>query len=158
MEGILLREAKLADLPIIEEFQRKSIKESRKILNHFIDKKEDAQFYTTKDLKQIIRSSSGVYVIAEHVGKAVGTGFARIESVYGSWCKYQKRGYLGQLYVDLAYRHKGIATKIMDYRIKWLKKHGVKLIMLRSYSGNIKAIEFFKKYGFKDHAVEMTFG
>ena len=67
-----------------------------------------------------------------------------------AYCLYRDEGayyYMRQLYVDRAYRRKGIATQLLDwlYANVWTDKR----VRLDVLAHNENAVAFYKKYGFR---------
>lgn len=54
------------------------------------------------------------------------------------------------LYVNEEYRHRGIATKLIEECKTWAKQAGAGIIELNVSSGNMNAISLYEKIGFKD--------
>lgn len=155
IKDLKIREATIKDFKLVKDFQSRMVKEERGLRISLRSRKKEVRTYNDNEIKRILRSPNGCFVIAEANGLPVGCAYVRIEKVFGDWCVYKKRGYLGQLFVDRKYRRKGIGKKILDYRIKWLKSRRIKFIVLRAYVKNKKAIKLFRKRGFKDYTVEM---
>lgn len=67
-----------------------------------------------------------------------------------AYCLYRDDGgyyYMRQLYVDRAYRRKGIATRLLDwlYENVWMDKK----VRLDVLAHNEDAVAFYKRYGFR---------
>jgi len=54
------------------------------------------------------------------------------------------------LYVNEEYRHKGIATNLINECKKWAKETGATIIELNVMSENINAINLYQNIGFKE--------
>ncbi len=66
---------------------------------------------------------------------------------------YKKKFYEGQLqflYVDGQYRGKGYAKKLIEYVIQDLKKQGVSIVKLVTYTNNFAAMKVYTKMGFHE--------
>ncbi|MDR3647079.1 MAG: GNAT family N-acetyltransferase [Candidatus Babeliales bacterium] len=66
---------------------------------------------------------------------------------------YKKKFYEAQiqfLYVDGQYRGKGYAKKLIDYVCADLKKQGISIVKLVTYTNNFAALKLYKKIGFKE--------
>jgi RimJ/RimL family protein N-acetyltransferase len=92
-----------------------------------------------------IREKIGLLAVAEINGRIVGE------------CSLEPKSYLGmsQHAVDLGiniigdFRGIGIGKAMMDYMIGWAKEKGYEKIMLSVFSTNQRAINLYKKFGFK---------
>lgn len=58
-------------------------------------------------------------------------------------------GEVDSLFIRKKYRVCGIAGKLMDKAIKWLKKSDCDEIIVQVVEGNESAIPFYEQYGFK---------
>lgn len=56
-----------------------------------------------------------------------------------------------ELFVDEKERNKGIATYLLEYSEKCItKRHNSKILSISVYNNNIKALNLYKKFGFKE--------
>jgi ribosomal protein S18 acetylase RimI-like enzyme len=74
-----------------------------------------------------------------------GRLIAAIETAVEEW---SNRLLVSELWVDNAYRRKGIATALMDLAVKRAKDEKRRVLMLETQSRNEGAIEFYLDYGF----------
>jgi ribosomal protein S18 acetylase RimI-like enzyme len=110
--------------------------------------------YTTRIRDEIGRSQSMVHV-AEDDGRVVGFVFAGIEDE--SWKELRHRaGYIHDVVVEDAHRHRGIARALMASAIEWIAAHGVARVMLWTAPQNTNAQRLFAGLGFRPTMIEMT--
>jgi ribosomal protein S18 acetylase RimI-like enzyme len=81
---------------------------------------------------------------------------AVLDGEIAAYCLYRDDGdhyYLRQLYVDRAYRRKGIGTQLLDwmYQQVWVDKK----VRLEVLAHNQSAIAFYEQYGFKVGCLSM---
>jgi len=69
--------------------------------------------------------------------------------------KMQRKGILNEIFLTQKYRGKGIANKLKDVFLKWLKGKKVEYVLLYVEKNNKKAIKVYNKWGFKSHYIEM---
>jgi len=55
---------------------------------------------------------------------------------------------LNRLYIDVAFKGKGIAQQMMDFYLQYANDHGYRLLWLGVWEYNYRAQAFYKKYGF----------
>ena len=55
-----------------------------------------------------------------------------------------------QVWVAPAFRGKGVAQKIFDAVFQWAGENSFRTILVRITKGNERALQFYRKYGFKD--------
>jgi len=148
-KGIRIRETKESDLPVLGKHQSKLIA-FEKPFDETI-KEGNTRYYNPRSC---FNSKDHYMVVAEDKGKIVGSGFCKTAKE-PNWSKNKKRGHIGVLFVEKEYRRKGIGKMIVDELINWLKKRNIKDIRIQAYSKNTNAIKAYKKYGFKEHVLEM---
>lgn len=72
--------------------------------------------------------------------------------------KYRKKGHISNLYVDKAYRNKGIAEKLILEVMKWLKENNVQHASLEIHIDNVAAQNLYRKLGFRDFTIKLIKG
>ena len=55
------------------------------------------------------------------------------------------------LYVEKSYRNKGIATKLIEYAISWIKDRNCESIDVSVIVANTNAKKIYEKFGFKTY-------
>ncbi|MGV8151493.1 MAG: GNAT family N-acetyltransferase [Candidatus Nanoarchaeia archaeon] len=84
-----------------------------------------------------------IFLVAELNGNLAGYILGNIFT--NPW---KSGGYIDDLYVDKAFRRKGIATKLLNEFIHQLKNKGIKTCQLGVSKKNTQAIKLYKKLGF----------
>lgn len=126
MEGIAIRQATPADLPVAADYWNAIVKES---WNEDWDEKYPnwrAMFLSVvqKRLAQGLQR----YYVAEANGEIAGCAGAQVgEAFFGA-----VRGYIEGVYVAPAFRRKGIASRLMRECIEWLQSMGCDAVRLQS--------------------------
>ena len=93
-------------------------------------------------------------MVLENDEKLFGCGFGTIADSEG-WDAYDKKGYLGMMYVDPSLRGHGFGKQIIKYLIEWFEKKGILDIQLNVYPQNINAIKLYQSFGFTEHLLYM---
>ena len=154
MHNLTFKKATIKDLDLIYNFMLSQAEEERVYLDN-LDKKEIKDlFYTKLEIRKILSSKDNFLLIAQLNKKPIGCGLAKIEKS-SKWNKYSKQGYLGMLYVNKEYRNKGIAKRLQEERIKWLKSKGIKFVTTWVLLNNKPALNLIKKRGFKPRLIQM---
>jgi len=84
--------------------------------------------------------TDGISIVAEMNGKIVGHAvISPLNDEEVSLCIYVRKGY----------RSKGIGTKLVRYLIERCKEMGYKRIRIVTEKDNVRAVNFFKKLGFR---------
>ena len=126
---------------MIEKVTRKNKVEFEKILKQFWS---DA---TLEDCKSDAKKTAQfMYKLDD---KYVGFLTCSIRTEYVAGCEGKKVGYLDGIYVLDEYRHKGIATKLLNYFENWAKSKGLKEIASDLEIDNIVSLQFHQKMGFE---------
>lgn len=150
MTNINLRQATVADLEILLQFEQ-NILEAERPFNSSI-KPVDASYY---DLKDMINDDNTLLLVAYIDNQIIGSGYAQIRPSKTSSLIHKTHSYLGFMYVETEFRGLGINNKIIDELIKWTKNQGVSNLYLDVYEGNKAAIRAYEKVGFSMSLVEM---
>ncbi|MFT4761688.1 MAG: ribosomal protein S18 acetylase RimI-like enzyme [Paraglaciecola sp.] len=149
MSQIIIRKAKIEELPILLEFE-KGVFTAERPFNPTI-KEESGHYY---DIEQLILSPKSECLVAEIDEKIVGSGYALIEKAK-DYFTHDEHSYLGFMYVLPEYRGRGINKMVMDELIDWSKKRGITEFRLDVYTENQGAIRAYEKAGFSNLIVEM---
>lgn len=92
-----------------------------------------------------------IFFVAEEGNRIVGYLLGSIErSIYGN------SGYLEDFFVSRKYQNRGLATRLKDRFFEWLKKRKIRYCRLDVNPENEKAIQIYKKWGFKIYKYRMT--
>ena len=153
MENLKFTKATIKDLDLVYEFMLNQADDERKYLNDIDKKKRKDLFYTKSEIKNILLSPNSHMLIAKIGNTPIGCGLAKIERA-SKWNKYAKQGYLGMLYIKKSYRKKGIAQKLQEARINWLKSKGINFITSWVLYNNKPAIHLIMKRGFKPRLIQ----
>jgi GNAT superfamily N-acetyltransferase len=106
------------------------------------------------DLLKLIRSSEAEVLVAESDGKVVGSGSAQIRKA-DEFLKHTHFAYLGFMFVEPAFRGKGINRLMLETLIDWAKAKGISEIRLEVYDENTVAKNAYIKAGFSPIILQM---
>lgn len=147
---IIVRKAVREDLPLLLTFEQ-GIISSEKPYDPTLQEGE-IHYY---DIAQMIAADHIEVAVAIVGNQIVGSGYARIEPASRPYLKHDKQAYLGFMYVDPAYRGKGINGKILAFLKEWAYLQDVLELRLDVYAENEAAVKAYEKAGFSKHLVEM---
>ena len=106
-------------------------------------------------LGNVMKDPDGVVLVAEEDGAAVGYVYAALEPL--SWKELRgPAGFIHDIAVDDQARRAGVASRLLESAIAWLKEHGAPRAMLWSAAPNEAAQSLFRRFGFRHTMVEMT--
>jgi GNAT superfamily N-acetyltransferase len=149
MTPITVRRATSADLDAILRFQQGVVDAERPYDSTLKD--GAIRYY---DFEQLLNSEQVHFVIAEVDGVAIGCGFARIEMAK-PYVKHERLGYLGLMFVEPAYRGRGVNSAVIVELKRWCRASGVRELRLEVYPGNASAVKAYEKGGFMPQMLEM---
>lgn len=149
MEDLLIRDAVIADLPVLKEFEQEIIRAERPF-----DPTIRPDPVTYYDLENYVLDKAVKVVVAEHRGELIASGYALAKEAR-PYLDHEKYAYLGFMYTRPDYRGKGINGKIIDCLKQWSKTNGLSEVRLTVYCDNTDAIRAYDKNDFKSHITEM---
>jgi ribosomal protein S18 acetylase RimI-like enzyme len=149
MDEIIAREATANDLPTLYRFEQGVINAERP----FIPKLQegDINYY---DLQYMLTAKHIHLVVAETNGLLIGSGYARIEEAR-HYLKHKYHAYLGFMYVEPAYRGRGVNKLVLDALMKWAHEQHIDEAVLEVYNDNEPAIKAYEKSGFSRYMINM---
>lgn len=147
---IIVRKAVREDLPLLLTFEQGIITAERPYDPTLQD--GTIHYY---DIAKMITADNVEVAVAVVGTQIVGSGYCRIEPASRPYLKHDKQGYVGFMYVDPAWRGKGINGKILAFLKEWAYLQDVLEMRLDVYSDNEAAVKAYEKAGFKKHLVEM---
>ena len=145
----MIREATVADLPRLLEFEQGVIAAERPF-----DPTIDLNPIRYYDLEELLSSNQSLVVVAEEEGQLIACGYAKIKKAR-AFLDHEYFAYLGFMYTHVAHRGKGINAQILDALKTWSNEKGLTEIRLSVYEENIPALRAYEKYGFQKHLIEM---
>ena len=149
MTPITVRGATCADIDAILRFQQGVVDAERPYDSTLKD--GAIRYY---DFEQLLNSAQVHFVIAEVDGAAIGCGFARIDTAK-PYVKYDRVGYLGLMFVEPAYRGRGVNSAVIVELKRWCRARGVRELRLEVYPDNASAVKAYEKAGFTPQMLEM---
>ncbi len=122
----------------------------------------DADVLTTKEnasrMRQFIvnvhKQDKNQILVAESNGKLIGYIIFEKQRDFPLETAY-KWAYVHDLFVHSEHRRKGLATKLLQRTVKYLKASGAEYVMLGVRQNNEAAIKLYHKLGFKIRSLTM---
>jgi len=106
-------------------------------------------------LGKMIESKDNVVFVADGDGAIAGYVWAALEPL--SWKELRgPAGFIHDLAVAEDARRRGVGTQLMQTAIDWLREQGAPRVILWTAAPNEAAQALFRRFGFRDTAVEMT--
>ena len=148
----IIRQARHTDLDILFRFEQGVIAAERPFDPTL--KKDPIYYY---DLPAMIDAPEVNLVVAESAEGLIGSGYARIEPAK-PYLRHPLHAYLGFMYVDPAYRGKGVNQLIINDLKTWARSKGLTELRLDVYTTNDNAIRAYEKAGFTPYLINMRMG
>lgn len=149
MEDLIIRDATIADLPELLQFEQELIKAERPFDPTI--KNDPVSYY---DIQDYINDVDVKVVVAEHQKKLVSSGYA-LKKEARPYLDHSHYGYLGFMYTIPSYRGNGINKLIVEVLVDWCKSQNLQEVRLTVYDDNSPAVRAYEKVGFKKHICEM---
>lgn len=146
---IVVREASEKDLDVLYRFEQGVVEVERPF-----DSTLRPGLIHYYNLRELIRSTNALLLVAEVDGKVIASGYVRIDPSK-EYLAHTHHAYFGFMYVEPEFRGRGINKKIMDELKVWVKNQNVTELRLEVYVENASAIRAYEKLGFKQHMLEM---
>lgn len=144
-----IRKATQSDVPVLQKLNRDLFLSDNQ-WNNDLDcdwpYSEEGEAY----FRDAVESEKYLSIVAEIDGQIVGylNGFIKKPSnIY-----LGKRAEIDNMCVEATARGSGVGSALADEFKQWAKIHGVERLIVEAFSGNEKAIEFYRKNGFESYA------
>jgi GNAT superfamily N-acetyltransferase len=146
---IKIREARPDDLGVLLRFEQGVIAAERPYDPTL--KKDPNHYY---DIPEMIRAPHIYLIVATAGDEIIGSGYARIEDAK-PYLQHPQHAYFGFMYVEPAWRGKGVNKIIMEELEKWSLSKKMVEMRLDVYYKNASAIHAYEKSGFISHMILM---
>ena len=121
----------------------------------FLAPREGAAAGYASFLRSVLDSEEDCVFVAEHDGEISGYVYAALEPL--SWKELRgPAGFIHDVAVSEDARRSGVATKLMNAAMDWLRDHGAPRVILWTSTSNDHAKSLFHGLGFRDTMLEMT--
>ncbi|HEY8561823.1 MAG TPA: GNAT family N-acetyltransferase [Pyrinomonadaceae bacterium] len=149
MEDLIVRRAEIGEIDVLLSFEQGIIRTERPFDPTL--KPGEIHYY---DLRKLVSSPDAEVLVAVSDGKIVGSGFADIRRA-DDYFKHERYAHFGFMYVEPAYRGRGVIQMILEGLKKWALAKGVGELRLEVYDANAAAVKAYEKAGFKRHVLKM---
>jgi len=146
---LITRKATQKDLPILLNFEQGIIEAERPM-----DPTLKDGHITYYDISLLIKNDNSEVFVVTHEDTIIASGYAKIIKDK-PYLKHEYQGYLGFMFVETAYRGKGVNKLITDALLQWCKEQGVYEIRLDVYDTNPPALRAYEKAGFTKNLINM---
>jgi ribosomal protein S18 acetylase RimI-like enzyme len=106
-------------------------------------------------LRGRISAADAIVLVAELDGAVIGYAFGSVEG-YDYLSLRGPAGVVHDLFVEPAYRRRGVARRLLDATLDGLRARGVPRVVLSTAERNREAQRLFASLGFRRTMIEMT--
>lgn len=146
---IIIRSATPEDLPTLLTFEQGIILAERPY-DHML-KPDPISYY---DVGELIADPNAEVAVAETAGRLIGSGYAR-RKPSRHYLDPAEHAFIGFLYVDAAFRGRGVNQRVLDHLFAWARANDLPEIHLTVYPENASAVRAYEKAGFSAYLTEM---
>jgi len=157
MPAVTIRRATRSDLPALGRMGALLMRthfafDQKRFLEPGDNAEEGYAWFLGEQLKD---DTNAVVLVAEAEGEVVGYVYAALEPI--SWKELRDAcGFIHDIVVEERGRRHGVATKLMNAAMSWLKEQGAPRVVLGTAEQNEAAQRLFERLGFRRTMVEMT--
>jgi len=157
MPDVTIRRATRSDLPALGRMGALLMRthfafDQKRFLEPGDNAEEGYAWFLGEQLKD---DTNAVVLVAEAEGEVVGYVYAALEPI--SWKELRDAcGFIHDIVVEERGRRHGVATKLMNAAMSWLKEQGAPRVVLGTAEQNEAAQRLFERLGFRRTMVEMT--
>lgn len=148
-DEIVIRAARVDELPRLKAFEQGIVRAERPY-DHTL-RPDPISYY---DIAELITSPDAEVAVAEIGGQLVGSGYAKRKRSR-HYVSPDEHAFIGFLYVEPAFRGRGINKLVLDHLFDWARANALPEIHLTVYDENSPAIRAYEKVGFQPYLMEM---
>jgi ribosomal protein S18 acetylase RimI-like enzyme len=157
MTEIFIREASLADAPVVANFIRLMLEEIASMGGHRITESDEEWKRFEELIEERLNNKDCVYLLA-HAAKptphSIGVVEAQVVTLSGVF-EPKKSLHIRSVYVLDEHRRKGVARALLESVLDWGKESGCVEADLNVLSGN-PAFHLYKELGFCESEIKMV--
>jgi len=150
--ALTIRVATADDLPVLRLFQQ-GVVEAERPFDPTL-KPGELHYY---DLAALLTEPQTQLLVATDGARIVASGYARLLPAK-PYLRHSRYAYLGFMYVEPAYRGRGLSGQLIEALRQWAQTQGVTELRLEVYAANEPALKAYEKFGFRPHMLEMRLG
>jgi ribosomal protein S18 acetylase RimI-like enzyme len=136
------------------EMEKDFAEDNKKLAKQKIFQYDIVRSECKKDFLKKVVAKNGYFFAVEDNGKLVGYIYGMVLNLpkgYGA----SEMGYITKLYTNKKYRGQGLATKLVDGYLKFLKREKIMHCCIDVSVDNINALDIYKHFGFKPFEYKM---
>jgi ribosomal protein S18 acetylase RimI-like enzyme len=148
------RQLKKKDFEKFYEMEKDFARDNKKLVKQKIFQYDIVKSECKKDFLKKVVAKNGYFFAIEDKEKLVGYIYGAVVTLpkgYGA----KEMGYINKLYTNKKYRGLGLATKLVDDYLRFLKREKIMHCSMNVSVDNTHAFEIYKHFGFKPFEYKM---
>ena len=129
--------------------------ESYRNLSEHFEPADDAENAWESFARKQLDERDSLLIVAEVGNKIIGYCLARIQ-LNPPFIRIRKNGVISNLFVEEAFRRRGIGRKLFDFARKWFEQKGVEHLLVTVVHHSPVAQGFWRAMGFTDYLDALT--
>ena len=156
MDDIVIRPATQSDAPSLGRLGALLLQthygfDQQRFMAPYANTAEGYAWFLSSQLKH----KDAVVLVADRAGVILGYVYAALEPT--SWKELREAsGFIHDVVVDESSRRLGVAERLLNAAIEWLRAQGAPRVMLWTAEHNAGAQRLFERLGFRRTMIEMT--
>lgn len=157
VDDVIIREAVEDDVDRIGALWKKLVSYHRGLDDQLPEAAEDGDKLYARHLLNRLTDQYTHIVVAESDGEVVGFVFGIIVDLVPEMFIAETGGFLADIFVDEAYRGRGVGRDLVDALSKWFRERGVGYVELYVANKNGDARAFWDKMGARELMTRLRF-
>ena len=110
-----------------------------------------------KILEAYMKRGPGGFLVATIGGEVVGFVVSFKDAFGPNYVMKKRMGYIQVVHTKRGFRRRGIATKLVNAALGYLKENGCSIILAETGEKNTKSLKMLEKFDFKERGKFVTF-
>lgn len=149
---VVIRDYRDADAPRVRDMMRRLAQQRGESTHHLVLKEEYARFFPAY-LQSFLKNPDSMMKLAEADGKVVGYLIAT-RGREPQYYKYSKVAHLNDVFVEDAFRNRGVAHQLLVALEEWAKKAGLQAIEVDVFPEHTQEIRSLQGLGFNEYRIK----
>jgi ribosomal protein S18 acetylase RimI-like enzyme len=152
---IIVRKAKISDVKTLQALNIRLFEHEYELFDKTL-RVEWAKSSRLKDyLTKNIRNADCCILVALSEDEIIGFIRGWKLSMKTTWRTEHSRAEIVNLYVQDEFRSQKIGARLIKGFLTWAKKKKIEAVIVDPYVGNKRAIDFYRRNGFKDYTLRL---
>jgi len=151
----MIRTAVASDAVVIGKMWEKLVTYHRRIDDDMPQATANGPELYARSLMNRLEDSHTRVLVAEVDGRVVGYVLGVVVDLVPEMFEHEAGGFLADIYVEDAYRGRGIGRALVENLAAWFRTHGVNHFEWHVAASNVEALGFWRALGGRDLMIRM---